>query len=101
MKKFNKTACAVGTSIVAGFSSTAAVAIDNPFEVTELSSGYMSMAEADSDQEGGMKAKDGSCGEGKCGNKTGDAEEKGKEGSCGDKKMEEGKSMEGKCGDKK
>ena len=101
MKKFNKTAVAVGTSIVAGFSSTAAVAIDNPFEVTELSSGYMSMAEADSDQEGGVKAKDGSCGEGKCGNKKGDAEEKGKEGSCGDKKMEEGKSMEGKCGDKK
>ena len=101
MKNLNKTAFAVGTSIVAGFSSTAAVAIDNPFEVTELSSGYMSMAEADSDQDEGMKAKDGSCGEGKCGNKTGDAEEKAKEGSCGDKKMDEGKSMEGKCGDKK
>ena len=103
MKNLNKTAFAIGTSIAAGFGSTVVIAAENPFEVTELSAGYMIMAEADTDQGEGTKAKDGSCGEGKCGNKVDEAGDgdKGKEGTCGDKKMDEDKLMEGKCGDKK
>ena len=64
-------AVAIGAAVLG---STAAVgtsnAVDNPFEVTELSSGYMQLAE-------------GKCGEGKCGGKT---EGKCGEGKCGGKK---------------
>jgi uncharacterized low-complexity protein len=101
MKKINKTAFAIGTSIMAGFGSTAVVASDNPFELKELTSGYLNMTEADSTEPGSMKAKDGSCGEGKCGNKTEKDEGKTMEGKCGDKKMDESKAKEGKCGEGK
>ncbi len=119
MKKINKTAFVVGTSIAAGIGATAVSADSNPFEVSELSSGYMNVAEADMAdvvEEGVKKMKDGVCGEGKCGGKMSGAAEKteegkcaGKmgdasktaEGKCGDKKMGEGKAAEGKCGDKK
>ena len=88
-------AAAVGTAFVASMAaSTTAMAADNPFEATELDSGYM-LAD-------GHKGKEGKCGEGKCGG------EKAKEGKCGegkcggDKKAHEGKCGEGKCGgDKK
>ena len=85
MKKLNKTAFAIGTSIVAGLGSTTVIAANNPFESTELAAGYLNIAEA-GEQDGSIKAKDGSCGEGKCGNKT-DKSSKAKEGTCGDKKM--------------
>ncbi len=101
MKKINKKAFVISTSIVAGLGSTAVVANDNPFELKELTSGYLNMTEADSTESGGMKAKEGSCGEGKCGNKTGKEEEKTMEGKCGDKKMDESKAKEGKCGEGK
>ena len=84
-------------------------AADNPFAMSELSSGYMV---ADSHMEGkcgegkcgGAKATategaekstaEGKCGEGKCG-----GEKASTEGKCGgEKKMEEGKCGEGKCG---
>jgi uncharacterized low-complexity protein len=124
MKKINKTAFIVGTSIAAGIGATAVSADSNPFEVSELSSGYMNVAEADMVdvvKEGVKKVKDGVCGEGKCGGKMAGAAEKAEEGKCagkmedgakkaegkcgegkcGDKKMGEGKAAEGKCGDKK
>jgi len=53
----------------------------NPFAMKELNSGYMQFA----------KAKEGKCGEGKCGRKCG-------EGKCGESKAKEGKCGEGKCG---
>ncbi len=88
-------AAAVGAAFVSSMAaSTAAMAADNPFEAAELDNGYM-LAD-------GHKAKEGKCGEGKCG---GEKAEEGKcgEGKCGgDKKAHEGKCGEGKCGgDKK
>jgi uncharacterized low-complexity protein len=78
-------AAAVGAAFVSSMAaSTAAVAADNPFEATDLDNGYMLA--------GQEKAKEGKCGEGKCGG------EKAKEGSCGEGKAEEGKCGEGKCG---
>lgn len=92
MKKTNKTplALAVGGTLVTGLTSTAIQAdlqteLDaNPFALTELSTGYMQTAEADSEKDANMKMmKDGSCGEGKCGGamKKG-SEEKTTEGKC-------------------
>ena len=78
---------ALGAAFVASLAGTSvANAADNPFSMTELSSGYMV---ADS--------KEGKCGEGKCG-----GEKKSEEGKCGgEKKAEEGKCGEGKCGGEK
>ena len=56
---------------------------ENPFAMTELSSGYVVAGDAE-----------GSCGEGKCG--EGKCVE---EGSCGEGKCGEGKCGEGKCGE--
>ena len=103
---------AMGTTLVSGLSITAVQA--NPFVMTELSEGYMQLAQADTkdgkatkkEDKASSKMEDGSCGEGKCG---GDmmkgGEEKTAEGSCaGNKPMpktdkeSEGKCGEGKCG---
>ena len=88
MKKSIKTplAAAVGTAVVSTFAATAANAEANPFEMTELSGGYMQLSEADKAKSEEMKCganvgkKEGSCGEGKCGGM-----------------MEEVKTEEGKC----
>jgi uncharacterized low-complexity protein len=119
MKKMIKTplATVMGTAFVSAMSVTAVQADSNPFEMTEMSSGYMQLAEA---------KKEGSCGEGKCGSSMNmeepkmpegkcagkkampapAAETKAKEASCGEGKcgamMEKGKmkkGMEGSCGD--
>ncbi|PKM11516.1 MAG: hypothetical protein CVV13_08790 [Gammaproteobacteria bacterium HGW-Gammaproteobacteria-3] len=116
MKKPNKTplAALMGTAVASTFAATAAHAETNPFGMTELSSGYMQLAET---------AKEGSCGEGKCGasmnmgagkvhegncagKKTPSKTAKAKEGACGEGKcgamMENGKmkkGMEGACGE--
>jgi len=67
---------ALGAAFVASLAGTSvANAAENPFSMTELSSGYMV---ADSHE--------GKCGEGKCG---------------GEKKATEGKCGEGKCGGEK
>jgi uncharacterized low-complexity protein len=73
---------AMGTAM--GVMAAPAVMADvNPFSATEMSSGYMQLAE-------------GSCGEGKCG---GDKAKSEGEGSCGgDKAKSEGSCGEGKCG---
>ncbi|MCF6202292.1 MAG: hypothetical protein L3J59_01280 [Methylococcaceae bacterium] len=113
MKKINKTplAIAVGGTLLSSLASTAVLAgsnssvDENPFEISELSSGYMLTAKSDSDEKGSKKMKDGSCGEGKCGSSMmKGSEEKTAEGKCaGDKPMPSmkksgKKDTEGKCG---
>lgn len=88
-------ALAVGAALAGTFAlSGAAVAdgADNPFEISNLSSGYMLGAGEGScggDKED--KGAEGSCGEGSCG----ESGEKEGEGACGEKKGE------GSCGEKK
>ncbi|MDY6978993.1 MAG: hypothetical protein SV201_03880 [Pseudomonadota bacterium] len=113
---------ALGTAFAASMAAsnvaTAAEAGSNPFAMSELSSGYMQLADnhmegkcggsKKSDNEGrcgeGRDSKkndmEGKCGEGKCG---GDKEmKKNMEGKCGgDKAKKEGKCGEGKCGSNK
>jgi len=90
------TAALGATFVVALAASPIANAANNPFSLTEISSGYMVADKAE-----------GKCGEGKCG--EGQAKDKKEaEGKCGgeksheakdgDKKSSEGKCGEGKCG---
>ncbi|MEE9331415.1 MAG: hypothetical protein V3U89_04205 [Methylophilaceae bacterium] len=77
-------ALAVGGAFALSLGTAAIAATANPFEIKTLSSGYQV---ADNHVEkGAEKAKDGKCGEGKCGAEKG--AEKAKDGKCG----------EGKCG---
>ncbi len=102
LKKISLASSVVGAALL-GVASVGAHAAQNPFAVQELSSGY-SVAAAE-------KAKEGSCGEAKCGADKGkrEASKAGHEGSCGaDRKAKEGscggekKAGEGNCGaDKK
>ena len=95
-------AAALGTTfIVALAASPIANAADNPFSITEISSGYIVADKAEGKcgegKCGGAKAKDtketeGKCGEGKCGGG------KSHEAKDGGKKTGEGKCGEGKCG---
>ncbi len=89
-------AMAAGIALVTSLASTSVVnAAENPFAMTELSSGYMvaEMAEG--------KGSEGKCGEGKCGEGKCGGDDKGAH-AHGDKMMKEGKCGEGKCGgDKK
>ena len=117
MKKINKTplAAAMGAAFISTFAATAANAEANPFGMTELSTGYMQVAEADVSNKtaemacgsamGGMtkpKAPEGAC----AGSKKPAAAAaatpatKTTEGSCGDM-MKDGKmkpGMEASCG---
>ena len=122
MKKINKTplAAAMGVALLSTFAATAANAEANPFGMTELSTGYMQVAEADAAKKtpemacgasmGGMdkpKTPEGAC----AGNAkpattvvkpaaTATATTKATEGSCGDM-MKDGKmkpGMEAACG---
>lgn len=116
MKKNTSTpfAIALGTSLVSGLSANAVQANEaldtdsNPFAMTELSSGYRQIAQADQEKGGSMKMKDGACGEGKCGGAMMQGnQEKTVEGKCaGNKPMpsdqsDKMKGMEGKCGEGK
>jgi len=91
------TALAIGATFTIGLAATPVNAAENPFGMTDLSSGYMQVASA------GDKGEEGKCGEGKCGgdkSKDGDAD-KGEEGKCGGDKGKDGdadKGAEGKCG---
>jgi uncharacterized low-complexity protein len=97
-------AIALGAAFVTSLAGTpVANAAENPFAMSELSSGYMvaEMAEGKCGEGkcGGEKTKaEGKCGEGKCGGDKAKAE-----GKCGgDKAGAEGKAMgEGKCGEGK
>jgi len=90
MKKFNKSplAAAMGAAFISTFAATAVNAEANPFGMTELSTGYMQVAEADK------------AAEMKCGASMGMAEPKAKEGACAGNKPEAAKKgTEGKCGE--
>ncbi len=99
-------AIAVGAAFVTTLAATpAANAAENPFAMSDLSSGYMvaEMAEGKCGEGkcGGEKAKSET--EGKCGGEKAKSETEGKcgEGKCGGQKATsetEGKSSEGKCG---
>jgi len=100
-------ALAIGAAFVTSLASaTVANAAENPFAMSELSSGYMvaEMAEGKCGEgkmkEGADKMKEGKCGEGKMKDAAGKMEEgKCGEGKCGAKrKAHEGKCGEGKCG---
>ena len=94
----NPLAIALGAAFVTSLAGTpVANAADNPFAMSELSSGYVVAEMAE-----------GKCGEGKCGGDKAKAEGKcggdkaGAEGKCGgDKAKKEGKCGEGKCGGSK
>jgi uncharacterized low-complexity protein len=95
-------AMALGTAFATSLAgSNVASADQNPFSMTELSSGYM-VADNHEGKCGAMKGEaEGKCGaqksaeEGKCGAMKGEAE-----GKCGaaKKAVKEGKCGEGKCG---
>ncbi len=121
MKKMTKTplAAAMGVAVISTFAVTAANAAANPFGMTELSQGYMQVAEADKagemacganmkmDDKAKPKLPEGAC----AGKKAADttkhvmgekpADAKAAEGKCGN--MMEGdkmkKGMEGVCGE--
>lgn len=60
-------AVAIGAAVIGTLSTVpVANAEQNPFGLTELSSGYMTAAEGKCGEE---KDKEGKCGEGKCGEK--------------------------------
>ncbi|MDD5462832.1 MAG: hypothetical protein PHG00_14580 [Methylococcales bacterium] len=111
MKKINKTplAAAMGAAFISTFAATAAHAEANPFGMTELSAGYMRVAEADAAKKTGEMACGAAMGgmakpktaEGACaGKKAAPANTKATDGSCGammkDGKMKPG--MEAACG---
>jgi len=108
MKKMNKTplAAAMGAALISTFAVTAVNAEANPFGMTELSNGYMQVAEANTT----AKPAEMACGasmhmpkaktpEGACASSA-KPSTKGTEGSCGDM-MKDGKmkpGMEAACG---
>ncbi|NOQ13022.1 MAG: hypothetical protein GQ583_00895 [Methyloprofundus sp.] len=114
IKKSPLAVAAVGTTLFSGLSVGTAQAEGvanvevNPFAMTELSSGYMLVAQAD-EKKAATKMKEGACGEGKCGASMmpKGALEKTAEGKCaGNKPMPKAKKadmkgMEGKCGEGK
>jgi len=100
-QKIKPLAAAVGAAFMVSVAlSPIASATSNPFQLSELKSGYEI---ASKDAEG--KCGEGKCGEGKCGEAKPKAETEGKcgEGKCGEAKPKaesEGKCGEGKCGGK-
>ena len=97
-------AFAVSSAFALSIGAATINAAENPFAIKSLSSGYQV---ADHHE----KAKDGKCGEGKCGH--GDKDAKAKDGKCGEgkcgaemkkegaEKAKDGKCGEGKCGTEK
>ena len=108
MKKAMKTplVAAVGSAVVSSLGAGAANAEANPFAMSELTDGYMQVAEADKSNEmkcgASMGMKEGSCGEGKCGAMMGDV--KIEEGKCAGNKgkaadmSKKGQKMQGMQG---
>lgn len=109
MKSSSKAvALAVTSAFVLSIGAATVNAAENPFAIKSLSSGYQ-VADNHAD-----KAKDGKCGEGKCGAEMKkEGAEKAKDGKCGegkcgaemkkdgaktDAKAKDGKCGEGKCG---
>jgi len=100
-KNMKPLSVALGTAVTATLATVpAAQAADNPFGMTQLSEGYMVASEGKC---GGMKDKEGKCGEGKCGGEKAKKAKEGKcgEGKCGGDKAKKEKAKEGKCGEGK
>ncbi len=102
-KVLKPVALAVGAALAGTFAISGTVnaeGIDNPFQMSTLSIGYM-LGEGEGSC-GGDKEGEGSCGEGSCGDdKDGEGscgEDKDGEGSCGEDKDGEGSCGEGSCG---
>ena len=86
-KTMKPLAAAIGTVVIATLAATqAANASENPFGMTDLSSGYQV---AEGGAEAPKKGAEGQCGEGKCGEGMKKDAAKTTEGKCG----------EGKCGE--
>lgn len=108
-KSIKPVSLVVGTALVGSLAAGELLADSaaNPFAMTELSGGYMQLADASGAGKpvpnGGQDSKqnmEGKCGEGKCGGKK--EMKQNMEGKCGGKKAEqEGKCGEGKCGSSK
>jgi uncharacterized low-complexity protein len=109
-KVIKPVALAVGIALAGTFAISGTVnadSIDSPFEMSNLTVGYM-LGEGEGSC-GGDKDAEGSCGEkdgeGSCGEKDGEAEDKEGEGSCGegscggDKADDGEKDAEGSCGE--
>jgi uncharacterized low-complexity protein len=96
-------ALAVTSAFVLSIGAATISAAENPFAIKSLSSGYQ-VADNHAD-----KAKDGKCGEGKCGAEMKkDGAAKAKDGKCGEgkcgaemKKDGAAKAKDGKCGEGK
>ncbi|OYW37289.1 MAG: hypothetical protein B7Z35_10390 [Hydrogenophilales bacterium 12-61-10] len=104
MSKKTLIAAAAGTAFAAVLAAPVATAAGNPFALSALSSGYQVAdnhpAKPMEGKCGAEKAKDGKCGEGKCGAKM-----KAHDGKCGADKATDGKcgaakskAPEAKCG---
>lgn len=105
-------ALAVGAALASSFAMIGTVSadgLDNPFEISTLSSGYMlgtgeGSCGGDAEED---KGGEGSCGEGSCGGDSegeGEGEDKDSEGSCGEGSCGgdaegEDKDAEGSCGE--
>jgi uncharacterized low-complexity protein len=87
MSRISKLSAIAAGVVVGTLGVSAAQASANPFAASDLSGGYMQLAD-----KGEGKCGEGKCGEGKCGEAKPD-DKKG-EGKCG-----EGKCGEGKCGE--
>ena len=106
MKKNSKTPFAIAMSAtLLPFTAIASQANDNPFALSDLSTGYMQTAEAEKD--GAAKMPNGACGEGKCGGNMQKkaTDTKAIEGKCAGNKPvapatpgDDSKKMEGNCG---
>lgn len=97
MSKLNPLAAAIGATLVSSSLSLSALAA-NPFQATELSSGYQLADNHEKPAEG--KCGEGKCGEGKCGTSTQPpkVDDKGAVNKSTGEKYGEGKCGEGKCG---
>jgi uncharacterized low-complexity protein len=110
MKKMNRTplAAAMGAALISTFAAMPVNAESNPFAMTEMSSGYMQLAEMKCGASMGMpdmakpKAAEGAC----AGSKTATEAGKKADGSCGAvckenmKNCDAAKTKEGACGEK-
>ena len=83
-------AALAGSFAISGAANASADGIDNPFQMSTLSIGYM------------LGEGEGSCGEGSCGgDKKGEGHDKDGEGSCGEGSCGGDKEGEGSCGEDK
>ncbi len=91
-KTLKPVAAVLGTTFAVALAASPIVnAANNPFNLTEISSGYMVADQAEG------KCGEGKCGEGKAKDKK-ESEGKSRVVKDGDKKSGEGKCGEGKCG---